>query len=247
MVKRGTMQLSPALIRRRRERWFYMLMTLAIIITVFAGFAPTYYLRPAFTTSPLMPLLHFHGLVFTSWIALLLVQTTLVAKHRVDVHRKLGIAGFVLATLMVFVGIGTALIRAKQGAAPVGGINPLSFLVVPLGDMFVFAILIAAGFYFRRRPDTHKRLMLLATIGILAAAVARLPFRVVQSGPLGFFAVTDIFILPLVAYDLITMKRIHRATLFGGLFIIASQPLRLLVAGTPAWISFAGWLVSLVP
>lgn len=237
---------TPA-INRRRERIFYLTMSFAIVITVFAGFAPTYYLRPAFTSTPLMPLLHFHGLVFSSWIVLLVIQTTLVARKRTDIHRRLGIAGFILASLMIIVGVTTALIRAKQGAAPVAGINPLAFLVVPLGDMFVFAVLIAAGFYFRRVPGTHKRLMLLATIGILAAAVARLPFSIMQAGPPAFFGITDLFILPIVAYDLITLKRLHRATLFGGLFIVASQPLRLLLAGTSAWLAFTGWLVSLVP
>src|SRR6266850_4275917 len=168
----------PAVTRRRRERWFYIGMSIAVVVTVFAGFAPTYYLRPRFTTTPLMPLLHLHGLVFTSWIALFLIQTTLVAAHRTDIHRRLGIAGGVIATLVVMVGLSTAIIRASQGAAPpgVGGPSPLAFLVVPLGDMLVFAILVGSGFYYRRRPDVHKRLMLLATVSILTAAIARLPF-----------------------------------------------------------------------
>ena len=238
---------SPAINRRRRERMFYLAMTFAIVITVFAGFAPTYYLRPAFTSMPLIPLLHFHGLVFTSWIVLLVIQTTLVARKRTDIHRRLGIAGFILATLMVVVGVTTALIRAKHGAAPLPDIPPAAFLVVPLGDMLVFAILIAAGFYFRRQPDAHKRLMLLSTIALLAAAVARLPLEIMKAGPPAFFGLTDLFILPIVVYDLITLRRIHRATLLGGLLIIASQPLRLMLAGTQPWLSFANWLISLAP
>ena len=91
------MQATPAISRRRRERWFYLSMSIAAVITVFAGFAPTYYLRPYFNTSPLMPLLHLHGMVFTSWLALFLVQTTLVAAHRTDIHRRLGILGGVIA------------------------------------------------------------------------------------------------------------------------------------------------------
>ncbi len=238
---------SPAIARRRRERVFYLAMTFGIVITVFAGFAPTYYLRPAFTPTSLTPLLHFHGLVFTSWIVLLVIQTTLIARHRTDIHRRLGIAGFILATLMILVGVSTALIRAKQGATPLPEISPAAFLVIPLGDMFVFAILIAAGFYFRRQPDAHKRLMLLATISIITAAVARLPFEFMKAGPPAFFAVTDVFLLPVIAYDLITLKRVHRATLLGSLLIIALQPLRLLVAGTPVWLAFANWMIGLVP
>ena len=236
------MQATPAITRRRRERWFYIAMSIAAVITVFAGFAPTYYLRPYYNTAPLMPLLHLHGIVFTSWLALFMVQTTLVAAHRTDIHRRLGILGGVIASFMVLIGFTTAVIRASQGATPIPGVSPLSFLVVPLGDMLVFPILVGAGFYYRRRPDVHKRLMMLATISILAAAIARLPFAVMQAGPPAFFGFTDVFVLACIVYDLFTLKRVHRATLFGAILIIASQPLRLMLGGTQAWLAFAGWL-----
>jgi hypothetical protein len=237
---------TPALTRRRRERWFYLGMSVAVVITVFAGFAPTYYLRPYFTASPLMPLLHLHGFVFTSWLVLFVTQTTLVAANRTDIHRRLGIVGGVVAVLMILVGVSTALIRANQGATPPGGPSPLVFLVVPLGDMLVFGVLVGAGFYFRRRPDVHKRLMMLATISILAAAVARLPFAFLQAGPIAFFGLTDVFVVVCVLYDLITLKRIHRATALAALLIVASQPLRLMIGGTQPWLSFATWLTHLV-
>ncbi|HUS13143.1 MAG TPA: hypothetical protein VMZ30_21910 [Pyrinomonadaceae bacterium] len=240
------MQAAPAITRRRRERLFYLGMSAALVITVFAGFAPTYYLRPYFTTAPLMPLLHLHGLVFTAWLVLFVTQTTLVARHRTDIHRRLGIAGGVIASLMIVIGVTTALIRAKQGATPLPAISPLSFLVVPLGDMFVFAILVGAGFYFRRRPDVHKRLMMLATISIMAAAIARLPFAIMQAGPPAFFGLTDVFVVACILYDLITLRRVHRATALASLLIVASQPLRLMLGGTNAWLAFAGWLTNLV-
>lgn len=242
------MQATPAITRprRRRERWFYLCMSAAVAITVFAGFAPTYYLRPRFTTAPLMPLLHLHGLVFTSWVVLFVTQTTLVAAHRTDIHRRLGIVGGVIAVLMILIGFSTAVIRAKQGATPVPDVSPLSFLVVPFGDMFVFAILVGAGFYYRRRSDVHKRLMMLATISILAAAIARLPLAIMKAGPPAFFGLTDLFVVACVLYDLITLKRIHRTTVIAGLFIVASQPLRLLLGGTHAWLAFAAWLTHWV-
>jgi hypothetical protein len=236
------MQATPVINRRRRERWFYISMSIAALGTVFAGFAPTYYLRPYFNTAPLMPLLHVHGIVFTSWLVLFLIQTTLVAAHRTDIHRRLGILGGVIATLMILIGASTAVIRASQGATPVPGVSSLSFLVVPLGDISVFAILVGAGFYYRRRPDVHKRLMLLATVSILAAAIARLPFAIMQAGPPAFFGITDLFVLACILYDLITLKRVHRATALAALLIIASQPLRLMLAGTHVWLAFAGWL-----
>ncbi|HEX8503447.1 MAG TPA: hypothetical protein VF659_22880 [Pyrinomonadaceae bacterium] len=233
--------------RRRRERLFYTGMAVVCVLTVFAGFSRTYYLRPYFGTPALAPLLHLHGVVFTSWLVLLLAQTALVAANRTRLHRRLGVAGGALAALMVVVGTATAVIRAKQGAAPPGSPGPLAFLTVPLGDMLVFAVLVGAGFYYRRRADFHKRLMLLATVAILPAATARLPFAFIQQGgPLVFFGVADLFIVVCLLYDVYARRNFHRATLLGGLLIIVSHLLRPVVGGTQAWLSFAGWLTSWV-
>ena len=234
-------------ISKRRERLFYTGMAVAVMITVFAGFAPTYFLRPYFDARPLLPLLHVHGFVFTLWIVLFLTQTALVAAKRTDIHRRLGVAGAVLAILMVLVGTTTAIIRAKVVDVPPGAPSPLIFLTIPLGDMLVFALLVGAGFYFRRQVAAHKRLMLLATISILPAAVARLPFAFIQQvGPLAFFGLSDLFIVPCLLYDLITRGRLHRATVLGGLAIVVSHPLRLMIGNTQAWLAFVTWLTQRV-
>ena len=88
---------------RRREHLFYTGMAVAIVGTVFAGFAPTYYLRPLFDTPPLMPLLHLHGIVFTSWVVLFLTQNMLVAAGRTDVHRRLGVVGAMIALSLIHI------------------------------------------------------------------------------------------------------------------------------------------------
>ena len=230
---------------KRRERVFYTGMAVALVITVFAGFSRTFYLRPKFHPEPLIPLLILHGIVFSSWLALLVVQTTLVAANRTRIHRRLGIAGMVLAVLMISIGTFTAIVRAKLFVAPPGTGSPLAFLTIPLGDMLIFGLLVGWAFYFRNRADIHKRLILLATIGILPAAVARLPFAFVeQGGPLVFFGLADLFIVPCLIYDLVTRGRPHRATVIGGALIVISQPLRIFIGGTHAWIAFATWLTQ---
>lgn len=227
---------------KTRERVFFMGMTIAIVITVFAGFSRTFYLRPYFQTQPLIPLLILHGTVFSSWVVLLVTQTTLVATKRTRTHMRLGIAGGVLAGLMIVIGTVTAIVRAK-GPSPVPGVNPLSFLTIPLGDMLVFAILVGSAFYFRRSAATHKRLMLLATIALLPAAVARLPIGFIENGgPLVFYGLSDLFILPCLAYDFVTRGRPHRATVLAGALIVISHPLRMIIGGTHAWLVFASWL-----
>ncbi len=240
------MATSVGIINRSRERVFYIGMALAFMFVVFAGFSRTFYLRPYFDTRPLIPLLVAHGIIFTSWLALLLIQTTLVATKRTRTHMRLGIAGGILASSMVIIGTVTALVRAK-GPSPIPGVNPLSFLTIPLGDMLIFSVLVGSAFYFRRRADIHKRLMLLATIAILPAAIARLPFAFIQQyGPLAFFGLADLFIIPCLVYDLITRGRPHRATVLGGALIVISHPLRFVIGGTHAWIAFATWLTGLV-
>ena len=228
---------------KRRERIFYTGMAIIIAIVVFAGFSRTWFLRPYFPQiQPLIPVLILHGVIFSSWIALFITQTTLVATKRVRTHMRLGIAGGVLAGAMIIIGTITAIIRAK-GPSPIPDVNPLSFLTIPLGDILVFGILIGLAFYYRRKMDIHKRLMLLATIGILPAAVARLPFDFIQQyGPLAFFGLSDLFIIPCLIYDIISRGRPHRATVLAGSLIVISHPLRMIIGGTHAWIVFATWL-----
>ena len=230
--------------KRKAERIFYTAMSVAILLTVFAGFSRTFFLRPYFQTQPLLPLLIAHGIIFSAWIVLFVTQTTLVAARRTRTHMRLGIAGGVLASLMIVIGTYTAIVRAK-GPSPIPDVNPLSFLTIPLGDVLLFGTLVGTALYFRRRLDTHKRLMLLATIAILPAAVARLPIGFVQTGgPLVFFGLSDLFIVPLLIFDIITRGRPHRATLVGGALIVISHPLRMVIGGTQAWLAFATWLTQ---
>ena len=229
---------------RQGTRSFYVGVAIAVLITVFLGFSRSYFLKAYFDTPPLGLYVHIHGLVFTSWVLLFLAQTNLVASGRTGLHRKLGVGGAVLAALLLIVGTTTAILRVKGGgSSPIPGVPPLSFLAVPLFDMVAFAILIGAGLVLRNRPDTHKRLMTLATIALTSAPLARLSF-VRAAGPLGFFGLTDLFIVAMLVYDLATRGKVHPATIWGGLVVVASQPLRLMISGTPAWLAFAGWLTG---
>jgi hypothetical protein len=232
----------PAAGRSRRDRWFFTGMALAAAVTVFIGFAQSYYLRSFSTAPALSPFLHFHGLLFTAWILLFVGQTGLVAAGRTDLHQRMGVLSAGVALLMPFVGLIAAIGAAERGFTPPGGPPPLVFLAIPLGDLAVFSILAGAGLSLRRRSQSHKRLMLLATIGLLTPALARIPF-IGAGGPPAFFGVTDLFVVACLVYDRLAHGRVHPAFLWGGIFLIASQPARLAIAGTGAWLSFATWLV----
>jgi hypothetical protein len=235
---------TAALATRRRTRRFYVGMAIAITITVFAGFSRSYFLKPWYGTPELSGLLHVHGLVFTAWVLFFLSQAVLVATGRTYLHRRMGIGGAVLAALVVIVGTAVAITRVKTGVSPIPGVSALSFLAIPLFDMVVFAVLVSAGIYFRHRAEAHKRLMTLSMISLLAAPIARMTFLPLPPGPPTFFGLSDLFIVVLLVYDLATRGKVHPATIWGGLLIVASQPLRLMISGTRPWLAFASWLTS---
>src|SRR5262245_28471243 len=174
------------------DRAFYSSIAITMALTVFVGFAPTFYLKmfgsgpmATISGSPFTPLVYAHAALFTSWVLLFIVQTALVASHRVAVHRRMGIVGGVLAAMMVIAGTSLAISGAARGMAP-PGIQPLAFLAVPLFDMLFFSSLVGAALWFRANKETHKRLMLLGYISIMAAAVARWP-GVFPMGPVAFY------------------------------------------------------------
>lgn len=228
---------APSAARWRRERFFFSGLSLTLAVATFVGFAPTYYLKSAYGAPDLPLLVHIHGAVFTTWILLLLTQTTLVAARRTDLHRRLGVAGVVLAAVMTVLGLMTAIGSVRRG------INSLTFLVVPVATVVIFPILVAAAVIVRRRPDAHKRLMMIATAEIITAATGRFSI-LVPWGPAGYFGAADLVVAALVVYDLVTRGRVHAATMWGGLFFVVSQPLRLMLGETEAWRVFAVWLTS---
>lgn len=235
--------LDDVVVGKRSERTFYTWAAVVAALVVFAGFARTYYLKGAFGSPDLSALKHLHGFVMTAWFTIFLMQVRLVATGRTRIHRKLGVAGAVVAALVVIVGTATALVGAKNGATP--GPPPLVFLAIPLGDMVVFLALVSAAILYRKRADFHKRLMLLGSLSILTAAIARIPLDFLQAGGLpAFFGATDLLILAFVAVDTVKNRRLHPAMIAGVLVIVGSQVARFLIAGTPQWTSFARWLVG---
>jgi hypothetical protein len=106
-------------------------------------------------------------MVATSWLLLFLAHASLVSAGRTDLHRRLGVAGVVIAALFVVVGYATAVTAARLGVTPPGGPPPLAFLAVPIVTLLSFAVFAALGLSWPRADrETHKRLMPLATIAI---------------------------------------------------------------------------------
>lgn len=231
----------------RREHRFFTGMAVAMMLVCFAGFAPSYYLKAHFGTPQLKPLLHLHGFAFTLWMVLLVVQISLVAAGRTRLHRQLGAAGGVLAVLLVVTGAAAIFGRATTVTPGLSHEMILRFMAPIVTVLVVFATLIALALCFRRNAAAHKRLMLLATTVMLTAAIHRLLMWLIDPtvSPPVFFGATDLFIVALAAYDLMSRGRVHAATLSGGLLVIVSQGASLLLAGSNVWLAFARWATGM--
>lgn len=235
---------------RSAERWFFGAMAWAMLATVMVGFARTFFLRAWFPEVrhlvPTESFYYFHGAVFTAWFVLLVVQPALIATRRVALHRRLGWFGAGLAVVMCAVGVEGALIAARRPGGFLGLSVPAEqFLLIPLGDMLLFAIFVGLAVARRRDVQAHKRYMLIASTSLLTAAVARVPLEVIATGgPIAFFIATDLFLVALAVWDLASRRRLHSATVIGALALVASQPLRLALAGSESWQAIAKWLIG---
>ena len=231
-----------------RDRVFYSGLAIAMALIVFAGFAPTFYLRSTFGApvsvtglATITPVVLAHGLIFTAWVVLFVVQTGLIATRNVATHRKLGIASVVLAAAMVAIGLPTAFAAAERGSAP-AGFDPLVFLSVPFFDLVLFSGFFVAAFVRRREKEAHKRLMLLAYVSIIPAAVARLP-GMISLGPISF----ALAFLPAVAgaiYDRWSRGKVAPIYWWGIGLLYLSIPGRLAIASTPVWRAFAEFVTK---
>ncbi len=229
---------------RRYDHFFFSTMAVVMLATVFVGFAHTYYLAGVFHAPLPSLIIHVHGAAFSCWILLLVAQTSFVSAGRVDIHRKLGIAGALLAGLMVTLGVLAATDSLSRGTGPTG-LDAQLFYVIPMTDMLVFATLVFCAFRFRSNPPAHKRLIFVATTGLLIAAIARWPFILVHRKPMMAALASYVFLVILVAYDFWSTRKVHRATLWAGTFLIFVQQVRIPIGKTAAWHAFAGWAQSL--
>jgi FtsH-binding integral membrane protein len=229
---------------RRFDHVFFSGMAGLMLVTVFVGFAHTYYFAGVFHAPLPNLIIHIHGAAFSCWMLLLVAQTTLVSSGRVDIHRRLGIAGFLLACAMVVLGVMAATDSLVREAGPVGR-DVKFFYIIPMTSILMFATLIVFAFRARSNPPEHKRLILAATISLMVAAIARWPFAVVYKHSATATLFSYIFLLLLMAYDLWSTHKVHRATLWATAFIVFVTQVRVPIGQTAAWHAFAGWVQHL--
>lgn len=215
---------------------FYFGLAIAVFATVFSGFGVSVHSRLA--NGPLPIRAAVHGTLFFSWVVLFVVQVGLVAAGRVRVHRALGTGAGVLALAMVLSAPPLAIEAAREGALPG---NSLEFLLVMFVDLLFFATFVGAAIIYRRRPELHKRLMVLGTISLLPPAISRWPIAIRHVAIIP--AVLLLFLVGTPAFDYLARRRQHPVTVWGGIVVALSLPIRFAIAHTAAWHAVASWLV----
>lgn len=236
------------------ERRFFAAIAIASLAIVFGGFATSYYLWPMSRAthyaggqpiSQSLPLLvHVHAVMFSGWVALLVVQAGLVALGHVRAHRALGRVGVGVMAVMVVTGLATAVRGARDGWHP-GGPYPdaLSFMFVGIADLMVFAALTGTGLAWRSRPEVHKRLMLLGTVGgLMWPAITRLPAVAGRFSPM--FGLLATLVLAPAVRDFVARSPARWLSLGVGVGVLATFPVRIAIGNSPLWRALAAWIVQ---
>jgi hypothetical protein len=235
---------SKSLPGRKYDRQFFFAMTLLLAAVVAIGFAPTYYLAGGFLAPLPSRIVHIHAVVFSAWMILLMVQTGLISAKRVGWHRKLGMAGFVLANAMVVIVVLTAAGLAVRVKGAPSMELVLGLLSVTFTDAFNFAVLAGFAYALRRDAAAHKRLIIIATVCLTRAAFFRWHVPILFRQVYPAYAATYVLLLLLAGYDLWSTRKIHRATMWGSLFLIVMGQFTRIIGPSAPWHAFAHWVQS---
>jgi len=219
------------------DKYFYLFAALLSAVIVAWGFGHTVNQNLLHASPPRPLLLWFHGAVFSFWALFYILQSALVRTRNVKVHRFLGWFGAGLGATMVVLGSATGIVMAGFDMHTLHEPGSDAFLIVPLFDMVAFATFLGLAVLWRRKPELHRRLIFIATCGLVVAAFARIPW--INEHDLAYMAV-DAFIFLGAVRDLLVMRRVHKVYLIALPILIACH---LFVVHTET--SSAAWWVKI--
>lgn len=235
----------------RLENIFFPFMALLLIAAVLLGFARTFFLAPVFHYHLPNLLVAVHGVVFASWMALFGTQTSLVAAGRVELHRKLGAFGAVLVGLVFIMAYAVMLEGIHRGFTIPGqerisASDQAQILALDVVGINASFAMFVAGLLLRHSPESHKRLMLFGTIGMIGPAIARWPFAFIASKPPLVGIVLQLFGVAVIAFDLLTTRRVRRVTWVGVATLFLVPLIAIPMSGTRFWLDLLASLKHLM-
>lgn len=246
-------------VKKKTGRSGYFFWTSVVLLAiVLAGFAPTFYLRAFFDTAPIPFYLYAHGVVLSAWFIWLVVQTRLVRTGKTPTHRRMGWVGAAIAAVVVIGGPMASLgvvgrlreagldFDSDMGTFP-GGVPGTSMLDFASQTVWpnlmmaaVFAVLFVAAVLLRKRPEYHKRFMLIASMELVLPALLRIArWSIFGTGgsmliPIGALAL----ILSVSVHDVVTRRKPHPATLIGTVLFVGGLIAAAAIARTSFGLDF---------
>jgi len=205
----------------QRERYFFLCMSLAIAITVVIGFSAFVLLGISSFSAPWW--VHVHGVSFMVWIVLYVQQNLAVFRGALEQHRTLGKIGVAWALWMVLVGLLLTPVTVANGRMP-PFFSPPFFLALDWVNIICFAGLVYAAIHLRKQTEWHRRLMLCATISVIAPAWGRLLVLADSMSEWTNFGVLLIYVVIAMMADKSIRGRVHSAYLWGFGVIFLTAP-----------------------
>ena len=235
---------------RSDSRYFYFQMSLVCMAVAFLGFWPSYWGRMVAGTLHEAPVSHLHGIIFFGWSLYIVYQSWLGASGQIARHRAVGLIGVSLATAMVIFGVMVSIQVMHELAAKGRGEYGVTLVSISMSNIALFAGLIVFALMNIRRPEWHKRLMLMGTIAVTEPGFTRIwgltLWARLGEGYLPFYVSVYIGTLALViavgAYDLVTRRRLHPAYIAAALWIFANEAMATWLFYQPFWL---GWMKAL--
>ena len=244
-------RIGRAVANRRHEHLFFSGMAIVMALVVLTGFARSFFFtfmwREHDPDASTEPIYYVHGTLAAAWMLLAVIQPLLIRARRVQWHRRLGWVGAAIAAAVMSSGVYVAFLSAARGPASPLSPPPLDVLGAIVSGILIFGAFVSLAVVYRRNGPVHKRLMYLATVNLLQAAIVRIPWSFVHSaGPWTTFFMAYAFIIPLIIWDLGALGRIHASTLWCGFGLIISLPIRIWLSETSAWSGATQWVVHVL-
>lgn len=225
---------------------FFVYLSIAFLAIALAGFSTTFFVPLARGAFSAPPVIHVHGALLFGWLVFLITQATLVKTGNLLLHRRAGWLGFFLSIAIVLSGILVGLFAARRDLAATGETWPYGAFVNIVIEMALFGALVGAAITLRRDPESHKRLLVLATISALGPAWFRfrhfMPF--VPNPLVSFSVVADSVLLLLVARDWIVRRRVHPVYIWAGGAMVVVHTIELVAADHQLWLIIGRWLLQ---
>ena len=221
------------------NRYFYFFMSLLIAVIVVYGFSHTINENLIHPAIPRPFILYIHAAVFSSWLVFYIFQSVLIRTHHVALHRLTGWFGVALGVTIPILGISTAIAMGRFNTFRLHETDAAAFLIIPFFDIVCFTIPFALAIYWRKKSEFHRRLILIASCALTAAAFGRFPPEILPH--VVFYAGVDILILLGVVRDLIVNRRVHQVYLYAlPAFIVAQiAVMHTYLHASPWWLKIA--------